>query len=74
MDNNDSEIRRQKLATALKWGAGFVGAVLVAPFVFLAVKGIVGLAIAAALGLVITQLAPVFALKLANWRIKLLVD
>lgn len=71
---DDPEVRRKRLETALKWGAGLVGAVLVAPFVFLAVKGIVGLAIAAALGLVVTQLAPVFALKVANWRIKLLVD
>jgi hypothetical protein len=74
MDNdNDSDVRSQKLATALKWVAGLVGAVVVAPFVFLAVKGIVGLAIAAAIGLAITQLAPVFAMKLANWRMALIV-
>ncbi|MGO9318455.1 MAG: hypothetical protein ACLPXT_13395 [Terracidiphilus sp.] len=72
--DNDSDVRRQKMATALKWGAGLVGAIVVAPFIFLAVKGIVGLAIAAAIGLVITQLAPVFAQKLANWRMKLVVD
>jgi hypothetical protein len=71
MDDND--IRRQKLATLFKWGLGMVGAVLISPFVFLAVKGIAGLAIAAALGFTIIQLAPVFSLKLANWRMKLLV-
>jgi hypothetical protein len=70
---DDNEIRRQRLAAWLKWGLGMVGAVIVSPFVFLAVKGIVGLAIAAAVGFVVVQLAPVFATMIANWRIKLLV-
>lgn len=70
MDDND--LRRQKWATFFKWVLGLAGAVAVAPYVFLAVKGIVGLALAAAVGLVVTQLAPVFALALANLRMKLI--
>jgi septal ring factor EnvC (AmiA/AmiB activator) len=42
--------------------------------VFLAVKGIVGLALAAIVGVTVIQLAPVFSFKLANWKMKLIVS
>lgn len=69
----DDEVRRQRLATVAKWGIGLAGAVVISPFVFLAVKGIVGLAIAVAVGMTVIQLAPVFSMKLANWKMKLII-
>lgn len=66
---NDEE-RKARLATALKWGLGLGAAVLIAPIVFLAVKGIVGLGLAVLAGLVIINLAPVVSLRLATWRIQ----
>ena len=39
---------RTKLRKGLTWGVGLAGAVIVAPVAFLAVKGITGIAVAAA--------------------------
>lgn len=47
-----------------------VGAVIVSPIIFLAVKGLIGLIIAGVLGLAIVNLAPVVGMKLANWKVK----
>ena len=60
--------RRLKLGKALGWGLG--AAVLVAPVAFLAVQGIVGVAIAAVLGLACVHLAPWAGMKLANLGLK----
>lgn len=70
----DQEARRQRVATLTKWGLGLVGAVVISPFVFLAVKGLVGLILAAAIGFVAIELAPVFGMKVANWKVKLIVQ
>lgn len=60
----------QKMATALKWGLGLVAAAVIAPFIFLTVKGLVGLALAGAVGLAIINGAPVLSSLLANWKVK----
>ena len=73
MDQNN-DARRAQIEQAVKWGAGLIAAVVIAPFVFLAVKGIVGLAIAMAVGVSLQQLAPVFGMKIANWKMKLIVS
>lgn len=52
------ELKKQRLSTVLKWGVGLAAAALIAPVIFLAVKGIVGLAIALVLGLVLVHGAP----------------
>ena len=62
--------RKARIASLSKWGLGLVGAVLIAPFVFLAVKGIVGLAMALIVGLGIIHGAPVLGMKFANWKLK----
>lgn len=67
-DNTD--LKRKKLATAVTWGLGITGAVVVSPIIFLAVKGAVGVALAGTLGLAIVNFAPVVAMKFANWKIK----
>lgn len=65
-----TEQRKARIAAWAKWGIGLAGAVLIAPFVFLAVKGIVGLALASVLGLAIVHGAPVLSMKFANWKLK----
>lgn len=63
------EQRKARIATALKWGLGLVAAAVIAPVIFLAVQGIVGLGLALLAGAVIINLAPVVSLKLATWRV-----
>lgn len=60
----------QKLALALKWGLGLAAAAVIAPVIFLTVKGLVGLAIAAVVGLAIINGAPVVSAAFANWKMK----
>jgi len=62
--------RKEILALHLKWAVVAVAVVLVAPFVFLLIQGIVGLAVAALLGAAAIAAAPVVGRKLANWRLK----
>ena len=64
------EQRKARLAAAAKWWFGLVGAAIVAPVVFLAVQGLVGLILAGVLGLAIVHGAPVLSMKFANWKIK----
>ena len=66
----NADQRKARLASLAKWGLGLVGAILIAPFIFLAVKGIVGLAAAMVIGLGIIHGAPVLGMKFANWKLK----
>lgn len=49
-----------------------VTGLLVAPFIFMAIGGIIGLAIAAGVSFTLVQLAPWFGLKIANWKYRLI--
>ena len=72
---NDSltlETRRKRIETTLKIVGLAVAGFVVAPFVFLAIKGLIGLAIAAGISLTILYATPAIASALANWRLKLL--
>lgn len=63
----------QKRATYDKWfkiALVALGALIISPIIFLVVKGIVGLVIAGVIGLVVVNFAPVFSMKLANWKVK----
>jgi hypothetical protein len=67
----------QKRATYDKWfkiGMVALGALIVSPIIFLVVQGIIGLAIAAVAGLIIVNAAPVISMKLANWKVKGIVN
>jgi hypothetical protein len=65
-----NEQKKQRIETIAKIaGAGVIGFV-VAPFVFIAIKGLIGLIIAAIISFVAIQFLPVLALKVANWRLK----
>jgi flagellar biosynthesis chaperone FliJ len=65
-----TEQRKVRLARWVKWGAGLAGAAIIAPIVFLAIQGLIGLIVAGVLGLVIVHGAPVLATMFANWKIK----
>lgn len=66
------EAKRNKLASILKWvGVGVVGLV-VSPFVFLTIKGLVGLAVAGLIGSIIIIFTPWVSLKLANLKYRLI--
>lgn len=62
--------RKARLATAVKWSIGVAAAALVAPIVFLAIKGAVGIIVATILGLAIVNFAPVLSMKFANWKLR----
>jgi molybdopterin converting factor small subunit len=64
------QAKRQKIATYAKWGLALIGAVIISPFIFLAVKGLVGLALAAVVGLAFINFAPMVAMKFANWKLQ----
>ena len=61
--------RFKTIATVL--GMGAIG-LIVAPFIFMAIGGLIGLGIAAAIAFILVQLAPWFALKVANWKYRLI--
>lgn len=65
-----TDLRQQKLTTALKWILGLVGAAIIAPGVFLAVQGLVGLALAGFIGLAIVNFAPLVARTMAVAALK----
>ncbi len=69
MNLSDLDPRKAKIATALKWILGLLAAAVIAPFIFLAIKGLIGLAVAAIIGLAIVNFMPVLSMKMANWKL-----
>jgi hypothetical protein len=59
----------KKWATVIALGA--IG-LFVAPFIFLAIGGLLGLGVAAAVGFTMVQMAPWFALKIANLKYRMI--
>ena len=72
MDEN--ELKRKRIEFFAKWGLGFIGCVLIAPLAFMALEGVVALVAFVAIAFASIQFAPVFALKIANARVKALVN
>ena len=66
----DIELKRKRIETLVKYAALPVVGFFVAPFILVAIKGLIGLAVAAAVSLVVVNLAPAFAVTVANWRLK----
>ncbi len=63
--------KRRSIERWVKLGiVGLVG-LLVAPIILLTIKGLIGLVVAGMIAVTGIQLAPVFAFKVANWRMKL---
>lgn len=70
----DEDKRKQKVATVLKWIGGLGAAALISPVIFFAVKGLVGLAIAGGVGLVLIKLTPWASMKLSNMAVRLMLN
>lgn len=70
---NDIDLKRKKFAGITKIAIGALAIAVLAPAIMLLVKGIIGIAIAGFVGLVIVNGAPVISMKLANWKIKAIV-
>lgn len=68
----DTEQKRKRIEALVKVAALLVGGFLCSSFIFIAVKGLIGLLLGAAVGLTAVNLAPWFAVKVANWRLKAL--
>jgi hypothetical protein len=56
----------------MAWVVGLAAAVMIAPIIFMAITGIVGLIVAAAVGFAAIKFAPVFSAKVSNLAMKLL--
>lgn len=73
MDNQQALVeKRDQMAKWLKIAAVGVVGLAVAPFIMLAIGGLVGLATAAAIAIAVVNLAPWFALKMANLRYRMI--
>lgn len=72
LPSDPSGARSKTFAKVLAWAIGLGSAVLIAPIVFLAVKGIVGLILAVAIGYTGMKLAPWFGTVVSNLSLKLI--
>lgn len=68
----DTEQRRKKIETLVKWIALPVIGFFVAPFIFITIKGLIGLIVSGVISLTAINFTPWLAMKLANWRLKAL--
>jgi Tfp pilus assembly protein FimV len=59
----------EKWNKIFKVGLIALGALIISPIIFMVVQGIVGAVIAASIGLVVVNAAPVVSMKLANWKV-----
>jgi len=66
------EQKKQKFGNWIKVAALGVVGLLVAPFIMLAIGGLLGLAVATGVAFVMVQLAPYFAQKVADWKYRLM--
>lgn len=69
---NDLELKRKRIETLVKYACLPVVGFFVAPFILIAVKGLIGILVAAVLSVVAVNLAPWFGSMVANWRLKAL--
>lgn len=70
--SSDQEQRKRRIELMVKLAAMVVVGFFVAPFVFIAIKGLIGLMVAAVISLAAVNFAPFVAVKIANWRLKAL--
>ena len=69
---NNLETKRQRIEMFVKIAALGVLGFVIAPFVFLSIKGLIGLLIAGAISFTAIQFLPYFAALVGNWRLKAL--
>lgn len=69
---NDLELKRQRIERLVKYAALPIIGFIVAPYVFLSIKGLIGLIVAGVISVVAVNMIPWFAAVVANWRLKAL--
>jgi hypothetical protein len=69
---NEFETKKNKIEKVVKVAAALIVGFVVAPFIFIAIQGLVGLVVAAGVALIAINLAPWFATTVANWKLKAL--
>jgi len=67
---NSIQQRAAKLSTWTKVAIVGIGGFIVSPIIFFVIQGLIGLVIAAGIGLACIATAPMIGLKVANWRMK----
>lgn len=68
----DLELKRTRIEKLVKFAALLGIGFIVAPFIFISIKGLAGLLIAAAISWTAIAFTPWFAAKIGNWRLKAL--
>ena len=68
--SDDPEVRRKRISRRWKIIFALLAGFIVSPVIMMTIKGLIGLTIAGAVGFVIVQFAPVFSMKIANWKLK----
>ena len=66
----DNEQKKKNAILAVKLLGGLGIGFVVAPFIFIAIQGIIGLIVAAAISFVCWKFTGWFAMKVGNWRLK----
>jgi hypothetical protein len=74
MNQQQTEARRQKITKAVKFGLGGFGILLAlgiaAPLLIAGVQGLIAVTVAGIIGFGVIGVAPIAAMKFANWRLK----
>lgn len=66
----DLEQKRKRIEGLVKIGGLCVIGLVVAPFIFLTIQGLLGLVLAAGISFTAINFVPWYAAKVANWRLK----
>lgn len=69
----ETDARQKRIERWVKVGLIGLVALIVSPVILMTIKGLLGLVVAGLIVVTTVQLAPVFAFKLANWRMKLIM-
>lgn len=70
----DSQVKNPLTVKIIKYGLYALGVIIAAPLAVLLIKGIVGFAVAAILGLAAITFAPAVSMKFANYGVKAIVS
>lgn len=68
----NTEEKQEKLKSWIKWACVLAVGFVVSPFIFLSIKGLLGLAVAGMVGFTIIQFVPVFAQIVANAKYRVM--